>query len=522
MSYFRTEYQRFLDSPRSAKLADDVSLIYVPTTTKFEQADNVITHVTKNARVVKTKSQEIISAIEGSDSLCLDMETTLEFTEGGGVYLPHLDDNFLADRVATFPTLHIVHFDAHQQIKQIRIYWDQGSLLKQVEVIGARGRQWPIRDGKDQTRLLRAAETARATPSQVATPQTTLPVRSSSPGKRRIRDPYAAESLTELLSPSKETAEIERRAAEAAARPTSSSSSGKRYTKDPYGAGSLTEILSPTKQPPAPVAPFAPSSGRPATRNFSDIFVRDEDVPDSPSKPQRRAPRTIEEEEKPATSGPVDENRSFYKTVAGKFSHFEVGADNSDREVKDESRHAKHYHKAHWDFGDFSTPDKIKRSAHGPRGREEAGHSLNVSKHRRDADRHFELNDEDDDKDKARTIGSFQGRGQRLYENRLFDDEGQPKLSEREQKDEPLAITGNAANRKKNFVSQFELVDDSPVPTKENTQPMAKHDKAVKMMESQWDNYDESPEPKRAAPATAQRNPRGHNQPSWHHGDEDE
>ncbi|KAJ5124917.1 uncharacterized protein N7515_008742 [Penicillium bovifimosum] len=512
MSYFKTEYQRFLDSPRSAKLADDVSLIYVPTTTKFEQADNVITHVLKNAKVVKTKSQQIIGAIEGSDSLCLDMETTLEFTEGGGVYLPHLDDNFLADRVATFPTIHIVHFDAHQQIKQIRIYWDQGSLLKQVEVIGARGRQWPIRDGKDQTRLLRNAETARATPSQLASPQTTLPTRSSSPGKRRIRDPYAAESLTELLSPSKETAEIERRAAEAAARPASSSS-GKRYTKDPYGAGSLTEILSPTKQAPAPVAPFAPSSGRPATRNFSDIFVRDDDVPDSPSKPQRRAPRTIEEEEKPAKPavGPVDEDRSFYKTHAGKFSHFEVGADNSEREVKNESRHAQHYHKAHWEFGDFSTPDKASRSTHGPRGREE----LNVSKLRRDVDHHFELND--DKEDDGRIIGSFQGRGQRLYENRLFDDEGQPKLSDREQKDEPLAITGNAANRKKNFVSQFEIVDDSPVPTKENTQPMPKHDKAVKMMESQWDNYDESPEPKRTA--TAQRNP-GHNQPSWHHGDE--
>jgi hypothetical protein len=105
MSYFKTEYQRFLDNPKTAKLADDVSLIYVPTTTKFEQADNVITHVLKNANVVKTKSNQVISAIEGSDSLCLDMETTLDFTEGGGVYLPSLDDNFLADRVAIFPTV---------------------------------------------------------------------------------------------------------------------------------------------------------------------------------------------------------------------------------------------------------------------------------------------------------------------------------------------------------------------------------------------------------------------------------
>jgi len=105
MSYYRTEYQRFLDNPKVAKLAGDVSLIYVPTTTKFEQPDNVITHVLKQNHVVKTKSHKVISAIEGSDALCLDMETTLEFMEGGGAYLPSLDDNFLADRVVTFPTV---------------------------------------------------------------------------------------------------------------------------------------------------------------------------------------------------------------------------------------------------------------------------------------------------------------------------------------------------------------------------------------------------------------------------------
>ncbi|KAG0154533.1 hypothetical protein PDIDSM_101 [Penicillium digitatum] len=568
MSYFKTEYQRFLDNPRTAKLADDVSLIYVPTTTKFEQADNVITHVLKNAEVVKTKSNQVISAIEGPNSLCLDIETTLEFIEGGGVYLPSLDENFLADRVATFPTVHIVHFDANQLIKQIRIYWDQASLLRQVEVIGARGRQWPIRDGKDQLRLLKSAEAALA-PSQAASQngETKPPLRCASPGKRHIRDPHSADSLTELLSPSKETP-----------RPTSSS---KKYTQDPYGAGSLNELLSPTKKAPAYVPPLG-SSGRPATRNLSDIFQKNDDMPDSPSKSQRRAPQADQGDEKTGTgpvdedrhfyktdprkfkhfdisgeevggAGPVDEDRHFYKSVPGKYNHFEIGGDNSERESKAEVRQATHKHATHWDFDDVETPVKGSRA---PRGQEvrhfgfgdnEDGTGSpqgkpHVTKPRRDADRHFELTDEESE-DEARIISSFGGRGKRLYENRLFDDEGQPELSERERKDEHLPTGGNIVNRNKNFISQFELADESPAKGNEPIQnhdahnkmmqshwdnydeqspqpPTQQHTKHNKMMESHWDNYDEaSPEPVRRN-ATAQRNPLTHNQPSWTHGDE--
>ncbi|CAG7922671.1 unnamed protein product [Penicillium olsonii] len=517
MSYYKTEYQRFLANPKSAKLAGDVSLIYVPTTTKFDQPDNVITHVVKQSQIVKTRSHTVISAIEGSDALCLDMETTLEFREGGGAYLPSLDDNFLADRVVTFPTIHIVHFDSEQQIKQIRIHWDQASLLRQVEVIGARGRAWPIRDGKDQIRLLKASASACSTaavpaPAPVAKPRT----RSSSPQKRYTKDPYAAESLTELLSPSKEMAELEARA-----EPPKPTSSAKKYTQDPYGAGSLNEILSPSKKPPAPIAPFAPSSSRPATRNFSDIFVKDDDVPDSPTRSQRRAPREPQEEK--GRLGPVDEDRHFYKTIEGKFSHFEIGGDYPEQEEKPAPKHANSYHASKWGFDDFTTPTKATRP---PRGEEvrhfdlsedEGPEELNVAKPRRDAERHFELTD--DEEDEGRIISSFGGRGQCLYDNRLFEGTEGPELSEREKKNQPLAVTGSNKNRDRNFVSQFEIVDDSPI-SKENSKPIAKHEKANQMMESHWDNYDETPQPKRNATATALHNPLKHNQPSWSLGDE--
>lgn len=411
--------------------------------------------------------------------------------------------------------IHIVHFDTEQQIKQIRIHWDQASLLRQVEVIGARGRAWPIRDGKDQIRLLKTAEAERST-AAVPGLETERPARSSSPSKRHIKDPYSAGSLDDLLSPSKEAAEREARAAK-------SSSPGKRYTKDPYGAGSLNEILSPSKPAPAPVAPFARSSGQPASRNFSDIFQKDDDVPDSPSRPQRRAPRVPEEDE--SESGPVGEDRSFYKSNPSRFDHFDITGNDTSREIKHETRSQRSnlYAAGHWDFGDdYTTPVKNTRA---PRGEEvrhfdlsedESPEKLKIIKPRRDTTRHFDLSD--DDNDDGRIISSFGGRSKRLYENRLFDDaEGQgPMPSEREKKNEPLAVAGNAANRKKNFNPHFDFADDS-----QNTpQPTAKHDKAVQQMQSHWHDYDESPHEKRTGTTTAMHNPLTHNQPSWHHGDE--
>jgi hypothetical protein len=41
--------------------------------------------------------------VEGTNALAVEVHTTLELLSGGGSYLPGLDDNFLADRIVTFP-----------------------------------------------------------------------------------------------------------------------------------------------------------------------------------------------------------------------------------------------------------------------------------------------------------------------------------------------------------------------------------------------------------------------------------
>lgn len=432
--------------------------------------------------------------------------------------------------------VHIVHFNTDNQIQQVRIYWDQGSLLKEVEIIGARGRQWPIRDAKEQTRLLKAAASAKSAPQLAPSQRATddLPARPASPGKRHIKDPYAADSLFDLLSPTK--AETETNIEEERPRPASP---GKRHTRDPYAAESLTELLSPSKpETSAPVRPYAPAAAQPPPRQYNELFVADDEdeAPPTPSKAEKvvghkagaknQGNRIFQDDD-------AVEDRAFYKTDPRKFSHFEIGGDNSELEVKEEPKRGKSRHQSQWDFSDFATPVKPARTepavdarpfGYGDEGEETPPSKPPVFKPRRDAEVHFLMTDDETGGDDGRIISSYQNRGQRLYENRLFDEENDEAVpSEKETRNEPLSVVGNNANRKKDFDPHWEMTDESPVPSKtdrENIREIpADRVKSIKQMESSWDRFFEaSPEPIRTA--TAQRNPR-HNQPSWTLGDEE-
>jgi len=96
-------YQNFLNGPTASALAEDGSITYIPTLTNITTSAAIIKHLNAQEKQLNKKSQKVLSAIESSNGLCVEIETTIEFTNGGGVYLPGLDDNFLADRTVTFP-----------------------------------------------------------------------------------------------------------------------------------------------------------------------------------------------------------------------------------------------------------------------------------------------------------------------------------------------------------------------------------------------------------------------------------
>lgn len=396
----------------------------------------------------------------------------------------------------------MVRFNAQKQIQQVRLYWDQASLLKQVEVIGARGRAWPIRDAKDQTRLIKAAvsdvaETPVSASSQPSSAKdgATESEDVTSPGRKVVKDPYAAESLYELLSPGTDR--------EQKTRPLKTQHPLRAYDEVFI---SHEEDDSPDRTPSRKIVPRAS-----AAKNFQ------------PS-------RLFDEEES-------DNGRGLYKTHPEKYNHFEIGGDNSAREIKTKATRAKSRHQSQWDFEDFVTPEKPKRQVQPQLVRhfawsddeveETPAPKPRVVQPRRDAETHFKLTENDDGEPRARRIiSSFQDRGLSLYHDPLLPGENSPAAAGQENK-APLSDAPNKAPpRKKDLDPHWTLTDTTPVKEKqqnlENSKPVATHRlKAVQMMEPHWDTYDVSPQPKKVAPPPS-RGVRNVMQRSWSFGSEDE
>lgn len=99
------KYQQFLSSPSAIALSDQASINYIPTLTTITEPNAILKHLVTQAKLLSKKNEKVLSAIEGDNGICLDIETTIEFLAGGGTYLPGLDDNFLTDRTVTFPTV---------------------------------------------------------------------------------------------------------------------------------------------------------------------------------------------------------------------------------------------------------------------------------------------------------------------------------------------------------------------------------------------------------------------------------
>lgn len=420
--------------------------------------------------------------------------------------------------------------------------------MKHVEVIGARSRSWPIRDAKDQLRLISSATSGE--PVGTVTPPNGAANTREQKLQKEERDPTASPS--------------------------------KKHIKDPYAAESLFDLLSPSQDRTRPaVAPRAPAAAKPPPRDYGELFVGEDDTAPAQSSPSRpiapkvgagknfkRSPLFVEEDESGALEGQqpdkpiapkagagknfrasrlfVDEEAELeedkevrYKTHPQKFSHFQLG-DNGEQEVKPVPGRPKSQHTSQWNFEDFVTPEKPKPKVrpndtrHFAWSDDEVDQETpparpHVAQPRRDAETHFKLQDDDDIPEgeiirPRRTIGAAHNKGLGLYENNLYDEHGNPTPHQPESK-APLAIIPNGTHRKKDFDSHWSITDaDPPEDEKvshENKKPIG-HDKLkhIKQMDASWAAYDESPEQQKVA-QLPKRLSRHVPQPSWTLGDED-
>jgi len=96
-------YLSFIRSPNVSALAAGASLHYITTTTSINEGDAIVKHLQAQDKVVKKKSETILSSMASSDGIVVETETELEFVRGGGAFLPNMDDNMLTDSLVTVP-----------------------------------------------------------------------------------------------------------------------------------------------------------------------------------------------------------------------------------------------------------------------------------------------------------------------------------------------------------------------------------------------------------------------------------
>ncbi|KAK3498013.1 uncharacterized protein B0T23DRAFT_311916 [Neurospora hispaniola] len=506
-------YKRFLGSPNAAALSDDASLHYITTTTSVAGASNITKHLSTVANQVKKEKETVLYAIEGQDALALEVNTSLEFLITGGPYLPGLEDNYVADRKVNFTIFHIVTFNGDGKITQIRQSWDQGSLLKQVEVIGRSGRNWPIRDSKDQISLITRCIKEGGTPATDNQGSTSTRPKVTN----AMRDPHASLSLfasrEEVATPP-----------EPVVSPYAGSKPRQRTFEEILGDEPVEDPTSPTTDRSRSMTPgVAPKAG--AAKHFQPIrlFETDENMPEVPDTPQ--SIYSVQRKVKPDPT---------------KYKHFDF-ADGSDPADAPQpgvpfDKKPKTKHDSQWSFDDFTSPERpaptrtIVKSFLGSvddedyQGPSTPQNKAPPRKLRRDDETHFSVgNDGPSPEIQKNNRGAGTNTASHLYDDNLLKADGSApspvgksnrgagtnaashlydddliKADGSAPSPAPRALSNitNAKNREKHFEPHFEISDESPQAEKgANGRSKASENRqaAQRGLESHWSIENESP-----------------------------
>ena len=413
--------------------------------------------------------------------------------------------------------MHIVTLDSQYKIAQIRLHWDQASLLKQLGIIGNTGRNWPIKEGKDQIAMIKNClkRTGMVTPTPSESHKPSLDRRDRGNSTNATRDPYASLHMM-----------------------------GSREERE----GAQSDLVVSTKA----------AGHRPKQRSFADVLGdepgsdEDGEMDASPSQKRSMSPtkggsgknfqpmRLFDGQEHTEEVETPKAGTAFIRPHATKYSHFDF-ADGSDPQdapkagvALDEKPKSKH--DSQWSFQDFVTPAKLQpgkairsqdirhwdtdRAAMGETpapAKPQPGKAVRSQdvrhwdtdratmgetpaptqgKGRRDAETHFELQDDGEktapDVESYRPRGSTHNEGLNLYKHQFSNNSDEEDQTPNDQR--PLGNITNLKDRGKDFEAHFSMTDDSPSGPQKQPGVSEGRMKAVKNMGANWSSYDESPQ----------------------------
>ncbi|KAK5117623.1 hypothetical protein LTR62_005046 [Meristemomyces frigidus] len=456
------QYATFLQAPQTSLLAADASLVYITTTTEIKEPNAIIKHIQAQQKLVDKKGEKILNTISAPDGVCLETETTLQFKMGGGAYLPGMDDNLLDEKLVTFPLTHIVRYDEAGKIKQIRLYWDQGTLLKQVEAIGKTGRNWPIKDGAAQLQSIKKSLSAGGSNTDMnafaATGQKSDVVINQHKRGESItatRDPHASLNLFQSRDPNEGGP---RKFDGPVTAPRETYKGVSRDLAEIVGDENAQPGSKPRDPSPSKNEGFYPKAGAGKHQNPNRLFETEQNS-EAPPQTERR------------------------KVFQGKNNHFEFGdGEDAPQERPMNSKGGKH--NTQIDFAAFSVSPTVKGKTRpdydrqwGPGVQEDDPPSPVkrpiVHKQRPDADSHFALADESPAPE-AQQKSHARSQGMGLYQDPLNED------------DSRTAINKSSNSRTNNFEPHYSMADASPADGFK-ARNEAKSNAGRNDMESSWD-----------------------------------
>lgn len=409
-------------------------------------------------------------------------------------------------------------------------------------MIGARAKNWPIRDGKDQARLIASSAANTIQSTGLARPATESASRGSTEAsitnkprtnsKNVTRDPHASLSL---FAPREEQEDSSQPAVVA---PRASAKPPPRDYQDLFAGNdsdaspkAKARATSPTKEN-MPIRLSKAQSAKPPPRDYHDLFVGNESDVSPVSTGRSVSPR--KENMTPAAiaskggagknfqpcrlfdtndaqpsipgtaAGPSPEK--FRKPDPKKYDHFDFGNVDDGPLAQAEYR-PKTKHQSQRDYEDFVTPKKVNIKIRGQDVRHfgwedddpvmdsPAKHPA-VAKARPDANANFEFQDDGTPAGERRPPGHPRGQGNvkgtGLYQNNVFDESEQPPSPEK--KISALATVTNLKDRRKDFDSHFSMTDNSHSQITNEDKPVPEaRKKVISQMSAQWEALDQSP-----------------------------
>ena len=365
--------------------------------------------------------------------------------------------------------------------------------MKLVDVIGSRARNWPIRDGKDQARLIASSTAALTAQGPLATTieqmgGVVITSKLPSPRKNTLHDPHAGFSMPDSSEVTRESAYTGQAAARVSAKPPPRDYHDIFVGNDSDASpASKLRSQSPTKHGSGHDG-AAPKGG--GGKNFkpSRLFDTEESEMIGANSPQKGK-----------------------KVQANKYNHFDF-ADGTN-ELKQQQQAAglrtNVKHQPQWNLADFSTPEKLPRKIRAQDvrhfGFSEEEDKLecrisnpHVAQPRKDTESQFGLEDDDIVAAEGRSDhppGRPVKNGSETYGNNLDEAGGdapiQAKIAQ------PLGTNANLKNRE-DFKPHFETSDSTAglgeKTASENNRHIPEHrSKAARMMGAQWEATDTSP-----------------------------